>query len=80
MDSEERHPHAPFLGLCTQLAMLLELEKLAAGGRNLTGAAARTWAARSCPWPRAVDEVQSGGRLPQVRLGKTGNKGLFFRV
>lgn len=42
------------------------------------GSAARTGAARSCPWPRAVDGVQSGGRLPQVRWGKTGNKGLFF--
>lgn len=71
---------SPFLGLCTQLAVLLELEELAAGGRNLMGAAARTRAAWSCPWPRAVDGVQSGGRLPQVRWGKTGNKGLFFRV
>lgn len=61
---------SPFLGLCTQLAVLLELEELAAGGRNLMGAAARTRAAWSCPWPRAVDGVQSGGRLPQVRWGE----------
>lgn len=59
------------------------MEELAAGGRNLVGSAARTGAAWSCPWPRAVDGVQSEGRLPQVRWvgrGETGNKGLFFRV
>lgn len=60
---------SPFLGLCAQLVVPLELEELAAGGRNLVGSAARTGAAWSCPWPRAVDGVQSEGRLPQVRYG-----------